>query len=174
MRKRAPISAEVVIIGGGLAGLSAAIYLGRAKCDALLIDDGKSMARWEPDVQNYLGFPAGIAGEKLLRAGREQARRYGIRFCRDRIRSETAERAGSNCAVNIFCIDAENCCWPPVSFICLRRFRTSARVLATAFSSAKTVMVIAFKENPLRFTVGTTKPWNMRWGCCVTPSPSRS
>jgi choline dehydrogenase-like flavoprotein len=75
MRRRAPISAEVVIIGGGLAGLSAAIYLGRAKCNALLIDDGKSMARWEPHVQNYLGFPGGISGDKLLRAGREQARR---------------------------------------------------------------------------------------------------
>jgi thioredoxin reductase (NADPH) len=87
MRKGTPISVEVVIIGGGLAGLSAAIYLGRAKRDALLIDDGKSMARWEPDVQNYLGFPAGISGEKLLHAGREQARRYGIRFGRDRIRS---------------------------------------------------------------------------------------
>jgi len=92
MRKRATISAEVVIIGGGLAGLSAAIYLGRAKRDALLIDEGKSMARWEPDVQNYLGFPAGISGEKLLRAGREQARRYGIRFGRDRIRSGKASR----------------------------------------------------------------------------------
>jgi thioredoxin reductase (NADPH) len=80
-----PKAAEVIIIGGGPAGLSAAIYLGRAKRDALLIDSGKSMARWEPDVQNYLGFPQGIGGEELLQRGRRQARRYGIRFVRDRV-----------------------------------------------------------------------------------------
>jgi thioredoxin reductase (NADPH) len=88
------IAAEIIIIGGGFAGLSAAIYLGRAKYSALVIDEGKSMARWEPDVQNYLGFPRGIAGEQLLRAGRQQARRYGIRFIKDRIRSGQAARSG--------------------------------------------------------------------------------
>ena len=85
-------SAEVIIIGGGLAGLSAAIDLGRAKRDTLLIDDGKSMARWEPDVQNYLGFPRGIAGPQLLARAREQAHRYHIRFCRDRIIGARARR----------------------------------------------------------------------------------
>ena len=78
-----PKAAEVIIVGGGPTGLSAAIYLGRAKRDTLLIDSGKSMARWEPHVQNYLGFPQGIGGEELLQRGREQARRYHIRFARD-------------------------------------------------------------------------------------------
>jgi thioredoxin reductase (NADPH) len=50
---------EVIVIGGGIAGLSAAIYLGRAERDALVIDSGHSMAKWEPDVRNYLGFPDG-------------------------------------------------------------------------------------------------------------------
>ncbi len=85
-------SAEIIIIGGGLAGLSAAIYLGRAKRDTLLIDAGKSMARWEPDVQNYLGFPDGVAGEELLRRGHRQARRYGTRFRADQIISTRLER----------------------------------------------------------------------------------
>ena len=40
-----PPAREVVIIGGGVAGLSAAIYLGRAQRDVLVIDSGKSMAR---------------------------------------------------------------------------------------------------------------------------------
>src|SRR5437870_4899216 len=75
--------AETIIVGAGLAGLSAAIYLGRAKRDALVIDAGKSMARWEPEVQNYLGFPDGISGVELLRRARRQARRYQIRFRRD-------------------------------------------------------------------------------------------
>ena len=77
--------AEVIIVGGGIAGLSAAIYLGRAKRDTLVIDAGKSMARWEPEVQNYLAFPKGISGEELLRRARQQARRYRVRFARDQV-----------------------------------------------------------------------------------------
>lgn len=77
-------------MGGGIAGLSAAIYLGRAKRDTLIIDSGKSMARWEPDVQNYLGFPGGISGNELLRRARQQARRYRVKFMRDEIVSARA------------------------------------------------------------------------------------
>src|SRR5947207_284825 len=78
-------TAEVIIIGGGVAGLSAAIYLGRAERDVLVIDSGRSMARWEPDVQNYLGFPEGIAGEELLRRGQQQAGRYHVATAEDEI-----------------------------------------------------------------------------------------
>ncbi len=77
--------AQVIIIGGGLAGISAAIYLARAKRRTLVVDEGRSMARWEPDVQNYLGFPSGVAGSDLVRRGRRQAVKFGASFCRDRI-----------------------------------------------------------------------------------------
>ena len=85
--------AEVLIVGGGLAGLSAAIYLGRARRDTLVVDTAKSMARWEPDVQNYLGFPSGISGAELLRRGRRQAGRYGVGFLNDRV-IEVARQMG--------------------------------------------------------------------------------
>jgi cation diffusion facilitator CzcD-associated flavoprotein CzcO len=45
-------SREVIIVGGGLAGLSAAIYLGRAMRDVLVIDSGESRGRWEPPRAN--------------------------------------------------------------------------------------------------------------------------
>ena len=83
---------DALIIGGGIAGLSAAIYLARARRETLVVDAGKSMARWEPDVENYLGFPHGIAGDELLVRGRQQARHYGATFVSDGI--EELRRVG--------------------------------------------------------------------------------
>jgi thioredoxin reductase (NADPH) len=78
---------EVIIIGGGLAGLSAAIYLGRSRRDTLLIHSARSMAKWETDVQNYLGFPEGINGQDLLAKGMSQVDRYQVATLEDEIRS---------------------------------------------------------------------------------------
>ena len=88
-----PNTREVIVVGGGIAGLSAAIYLGRAQRDTIVIDSGHSMAKWEPDVENYLGFPDGIAGEKLLRNGCKQAKRYDVRFVRDEIKTVAARES---------------------------------------------------------------------------------
>jgi thioredoxin reductase (NADPH) len=87
MAKNKPSVREVVVIGGGIAGLSAAVYLGRAQRDTLVIDSGHSMANWEPRVENYLGFPKGVAGEKLIQAGSQQARRHEVDFVADEIKS---------------------------------------------------------------------------------------
>jgi thioredoxin reductase (NADPH) len=85
MTEEKPEMWDVLIVGGGLAGLSAAIYLGRALRKTLVVDTGKSMAVWEPEVQNYLGFPEGISGEDLLSRGRKQAERYHVAFAQDEI-----------------------------------------------------------------------------------------
>jgi thioredoxin reductase (NADPH) len=82
-----PKTREVIVVGGGIAGLSAAIYLGRAQRDTLVIDSGRSMAKWEPVVENYLGFPNGIGGEELLKNGCRQATRYDVDFTHDEIRT---------------------------------------------------------------------------------------
>jgi thioredoxin reductase (NADPH) len=86
-----PETREVIVIGGGIAGLSAAIYLGRAQRDALVVDSGRSMAKWEPVVENYLGFPDGVAGEELLKNGRKQAERHEVNFAEDEIKEVRAE-----------------------------------------------------------------------------------
>ena len=85
-----PQTHEVIVIGGGIAGLSAAIYLGRAQRDTLVIDSGHSIAKWEPSVANYLGFPKGIGGEELLKKGRQQAKRYEVKFAADEIKVVSA------------------------------------------------------------------------------------
>ncbi|MEO5719567.1 MAG: NAD(P)/FAD-dependent oxidoreductase [Chthoniobacterales bacterium] len=90
----APKERDAIIIGGGLAGLSAAIYLGRAERDTLVIDSGHSMAEWEPDVRNYLGFPKGIAGTELLKLGCRQAKAHGVEFKEDEIKSVRQREKG--------------------------------------------------------------------------------
>lgn len=86
-----PETREVAVIGGGIAGLSAAIYLGRAQRDTLVIDSGHSMAKWEPVVGNYLGFPDGVSGDELLEYGRRQAQHHDVRFARDEVQRITSE-----------------------------------------------------------------------------------
>ena len=86
-----PQTREVIVIGGGIAGLSAAIYLGRAQRDTLVIDSGHSMAKWEPVVENYLGFPKGVSGEDLLNYGRKQAERHEVEFAEDEVQEIKSE-----------------------------------------------------------------------------------
>ncbi len=74
---------DCLIVGGGPAGLTTAIYLERYRRRILLADGGQSRAELIPLTHNYPGFPEGISGTKLLSLLREQARRYGtgIRHC---------------------------------------------------------------------------------------------
>ena len=55
-------SVDCLIVGGGPAGLTAAIYAARFRLSVLLIDDGHSRAGPHPPTRNYSGFPDGISG----------------------------------------------------------------------------------------------------------------
>ncbi len=71
---------DCLIIGGGPAGLTAAIYLARFRLDILVIDAGDSRASWIPCSHNHAGYPDGINGKELLRLMREQAQKYGAKI----------------------------------------------------------------------------------------------
>ena len=71
---------DCLIIGGGPAGLTAAIYLARFYLDVLIVDAGKSRASWIPCTRNVSGFPDGIEGTELLQRMRDQASRYGAKI----------------------------------------------------------------------------------------------
>ncbi len=75
---------DCIIVGGGPAGLTAAIYLARYRRAALLVDEGASRARLIPASHNYPGF-RGIAGPDFLARLREQARLYGARLEHGRV-----------------------------------------------------------------------------------------
>jgi thioredoxin reductase (NADPH) len=76
---------DCLIVGGGPAGLTAAIYLARFHLDILVVDDGKSRASWIPCTHNHAGFPEGISGKELLQRMREQAQRYGAKIKLNRV-----------------------------------------------------------------------------------------
>lgn len=71
---------DCLIIGGGPAGLTAAIYLARFHLSVLLVDGGRSRAAMIPVTHNHPGFSGGIAGSELLARMRDQASLYGARF----------------------------------------------------------------------------------------------
>ena len=76
---------DCLIIGGGPAGLTAAIYLARFHLDLLVVDGGKSRAAWIPCTRNVSGFTDGIKGTDLLQRMRDQACKYGAKIVTEHV-----------------------------------------------------------------------------------------
>jgi thioredoxin reductase (NADPH) len=76
---------DCLIIGGGPAGLTAAIYLTRFHLTAKLVDAGKSRAGWIPCTHNHAGYPDGISGKELIARMKEQAQKYGTSIVTSRV-----------------------------------------------------------------------------------------
>jgi thioredoxin reductase (NADPH) len=71
---------DCLVIGGGPAGLTAAIYLARFHLDILVVDSGKGRAATIPCTRNHAGYPDGISGAELIGRMKEHAQRYGAKI----------------------------------------------------------------------------------------------
>lgn len=109
---------DVVIVGGGPAGVAAGVYAGAEGLSALVIEDMAigGQAGTSSRIENYMGFPTGISGGDLVWRGEVQAMKFGTRFCvPQRVRSLELESDG------VFSVKLEDC----------ESVRTKAVVIAT-------------------------------------------
>lgn len=91
---------DCLIVGGGPAGMTAAIYLARYRRNVLVVDAGDSRATWIPRSHNHAGFPDGINGVELLARMAAQAQEYGAIVERGTVDSIVRDGDGFRAEVN--------------------------------------------------------------------------
>ncbi|MGM0447888.1 MAG: FAD-dependent oxidoreductase [Methanobacteriota archaeon] len=90
---------DVAVVGGGVAGLSAAVYTARRGLDTLVVDPGGSILRRNARLENFPGFPLGVDARRLLDLLAEQAETAGADRLDTRVtRVSRVEAADTNAA----------------------------------------------------------------------------
>ncbi len=94
---------DLVIVGGGPAGVAAAVYAGSEGIEALVIEDTAvgGQAGTSSRIENYMGFPTGISGTDLTWRGQVQAMKFGTRFVMPRRVEAMARREDGTYCVTL-------------------------------------------------------------------------
>src|ERR671931_394929 len=76
---------NVIIVGSGPAGYTAALYTSRADLEPLMVEGFAwgGLLQQTTDVENYPGYPEGVLGPEMMQQFRDQAERFGTRFISD-------------------------------------------------------------------------------------------
>lgn len=84
---------DVVVVGGGPGGMTAALYAGRARLKTLLIEKSLigGMATYTNEIENYPGFPEPVGGIELMKMFDKQFRRFGVDVKLTDVRSVTVD-----------------------------------------------------------------------------------
>ena len=92
--RRGPDHYDLVIVGGGPAGLAAAVYGASEGLRTVMVESEApgGQAGQSSRIENYLGFPPGLSGSDLARRATDQARRLGAELLTVRTRSRCASR----------------------------------------------------------------------------------
>jgi thioredoxin reductase (NADPH) len=99
---------DVLIVGGGVAGLTAGVFTARAGLVTLIVNDGESILRRNAHLENFPGFPAGVNSRLFLEMLEEQARRAGCEFLEGRVTAvERVEDAEGDAGFRIGLEDGE-------------------------------------------------------------------
>jgi thioredoxin reductase (NADPH) len=88
---------DCLIVGGGIAGLQAAIQLGRYKHKVLVLDSNDGRSTICKSYHNILGYPDGVSGPELREVGRKHAESLEVEFVNEKV--EQAEKAGEGFVV---------------------------------------------------------------------------
>jgi thioredoxin reductase (NADPH) len=73
---------DAIVVGGGMGGLSAAIYLARYGLKCLVIEKGRGRSVWMQDLRNFIGFDPDTPGRDILNHGMKQAIDWGADYLR--------------------------------------------------------------------------------------------
>ena len=94
---------DLLIVGGGPAGVAAAVYAGAEGIDALVVEDVSigGQAGTSSRIENYMGFPTGISGGDLIWRGQVQAMKFGTRFAMPRRVTRLREKEDGRLCVTI-------------------------------------------------------------------------
>ncbi|MDA0266498.1 MAG: NAD(P)/FAD-dependent oxidoreductase [Cyanobacteria bacterium] len=82
---------DAIVVGGGMGGLSAAIYLARYGLKCLVIEKGKGRSVWMQDLRNYLGLDPDTPGRDIVNHGTKQAIDWGADHLRGYVEEVTDE-----------------------------------------------------------------------------------